>query len=100
MTTTSAPDSGASEIAILARLLGNGPGRMPAAIARYVLSLGFSDEDKARMHELAVRNQADELSPAEKDEMHGYAKAGSLLGILKSKARRSLGVKPAKRAVS
>jgi hypothetical protein len=89
-----------SEVNILARVLGKGEGRLPTQIARYVLNLGFSDRDKARMHDLAVRNQEDALSPAEKAELFAYAKAGSLLGILKSKARRVLGVKPKKRTTS
>jgi hypothetical protein len=45
------------------------------------------------MHDLVVRNQADALTPAEKEEMHAFGKAGDLLAILKSKARRTLGIK-------
>jgi hypothetical protein len=45
------------------------------------------------MHELALRNQAGELSFVEKEEMLAYAKAGTLLSILKSRARRVLRVK-------
>jgi hypothetical protein len=41
------------------------------------------------MHDLAVRNQNDELSAAEKEELFAYGKAGTVLSILKSKARRS-----------
>jgi hypothetical protein len=32
--------------------------------------------------------------------MHDFGKAGDILAILKSKARRTLGVKPRKRTVS
>jgi hypothetical protein len=66
-------------------------------MARYLLNLGFGDEDKARMHDLAVRNQDDALSPAEKEELFAYAKAGTLLSILKSRARRALRLRPGKR---
>ena len=52
------------------------------------------------MHDLAVRNQDDELTPAEKEELLGFAKATSLLSILKSKARRTLGIKPQARTLS
>ena len=62
-------------------------------MARHILELGFSDRDKARMHDLAVRNQGDALSAAEKEELFAFAKAGTLLSILKSKARRTLGIK-------
>jgi hypothetical protein len=89
-----------SEVAILARILGKQNGKLPATMARYVLSLGFNDQDKARMHDLAVRNQQDALAPGEKEEMLAYSKAGSLLGILKSKARRTLNIKPNKPTTS
>ncbi|MCI0458407.1 MAG: hypothetical protein L0Z62_15695 [Gemmataceae bacterium] len=89
-----------TEVAILARVLGNGERRLPAKMAHYLLDLGFSDHDKARMHDLAVRNQEDALTAAEKEELFAYAKAGSLLSILKSKARRALQSKPKKRTTS
>ena len=90
-TTTARP--GESEVAILARVLGDERGRLPRDLARYILDLGFSDRDKARMHDLAVRNQDDALSPAEKEELFAFGKAGDLLAILKSKARRTLGIR-------
>ncbi len=82
--------AGASEVAILARILGNEDGQLPLEMARYLLTLGFNVREKARMHDLTVRNQADALSEAEKEELFAYVKAGSLLSILKSKARRTL----------
>jgi hypothetical protein len=97
---TTTNGAGESEIAILARVLHNDKGQLPPNVARYVLNLGFSDDDKARMHDLAVRNQEDALSAAEKEELLAYAKAGSLLGILKSKARRVLDIKPKKRTTA
>jgi hypothetical protein len=86
-----------SEVAILARVFENDEGRLPPDLARYLLSRGFNERDKARMHDLAVRNQNDALSPAEKEELFAYAKAGTLLSILKSRARRALRIKPRKR---
>ena len=100
MTTTANHHTGISEVSILARVLGNEHGKLPRDLARYLLNLSFNDRDKARMHELAQRNQNDELSAAEKEELTAYAKAGTLLSILKSKARRVLGVKPKKRTLS
>jgi hypothetical protein len=82
-----------NEVTILARILGNENGQLPQDLARYILTLGFSDRDKARMHDLAVRNQEDALTRAEKAEMHAFGKAGDLLSILKAKARRTLGIK-------
>jgi demethoxyubiquinone hydroxylase (CLK1/Coq7/Cat5 family) len=88
------------EVAILARMLGNGDDGLPPEIARYVLTLRPSEQDKARMHELARRNQAGELSAEEQDELFAYTKAGTLMSILQSKARRVLGVKPVARPAS
>ena len=85
---------------ILARFLGNGDGQLPKDVARYILDLHVSERDKARMHDLAVRNQDDALTPAEKEEMHAFGKATTLLSILKSKARRTLGIKLKTRTVS
>ena len=87
-----------SEVTILARVLDNGEGKLPRGLARYILKLTFSDCDKARMHDLAVRNQEDALTPGEKEELFAFAKASTLLSILKSKARRALKVKTTKRA--
>jgi hypothetical protein len=81
------------EITILARFLGNGDGPLPKDIARYILDIHVGERDKARMHDLALRNQDDALTPGEKKAMHAFAKATNLLSILKSKARRTLGIK-------
>ncbi len=90
--------TGEKEWTILARLLSNGNDELPTPIARYILTLGFTDRDKARMHDLAERNQEDTISPAEREELFAYVNAGSLLSILQAKARRALKVKPKKRA--
>jgi hypothetical protein len=82
-----------SEVTILARFLTNGDHPLPKHIARYVLNLTISEHDKVRMHELTARNRDDVLTPAEKKEMHDYGKAATVLSILKSKARLTLGVK-------
>jgi hypothetical protein len=89
-----------NEVTILARILGNENGQLPQDLARYILDLNVSERDKARMHDLVARNQDDALTPAEKEAMFAYGKATTLLSILKSKARRTLGIKPAKRPVS
>jgi hypothetical protein len=98
--TTAAHHASENEVTILARILGNEDGQLPVDFARYILDHEISARDKARMHDLAVRNQDDALTPAEKDELFGFAKATSLLSILKSRARRTLGVKLKTRTVS
>jgi hypothetical protein len=79
-----------SEIAIFARLLEADDGHMRRDLARYLLSLGFDEEDRRRMRDLAERNQAGGLSSDEQEELRSYVKAGHLLALLHSKARRSL----------
>jgi hypothetical protein len=79
-----------TEVALFARLLENGKGKLTPSLARYLLTLGFGAEDQARMNDLAVRNQEGDLSPAEKDELLSYVKAGHLLALLHAKARKAL----------
>ena len=98
--TTATRHASENEVTILARILGNENGQLPQDLARYILDLSVSERDKARMHDLAVRNQDDDLTPAEKEEMFAFGKATTLLSILKSKARRALGVPLKTRTVS
>jgi hypothetical protein len=100
VSTTLPSHIGVSEAGILARVMSDGLEQVPPDIVRYILELGFPDADKSRMHDLAVRNQSDGLSPAEREEMLAYAKAGTVLSILKVKARRVLGIKHKKRTRS
>jgi hypothetical protein len=78
------------ELAIFARLLESARGELTPSLARYLLTLGFADEDQARMTDLASRNQDSALSPTELDELTSYVKAGHLLALLHAKARQAL----------
>ena len=78
------------EIDILTRLLKKGTPTMPSTLARYLLKTGFGQRDQERMQDLTTRNQQGNLSPPEKAELVGYAKAGCLLGVLHSEARQAL----------
>ena len=92
--------TGEKEVSILAGILGNGRRPLSHEIASYILDLGFSDEEKSRMHDLAVRNQKDALSLVEKEELFAFGKVGDILSILKSKARHTLGTKAKQRPIS
>jgi hypothetical protein len=85
-----------SETTILARLFSDRLGQLPPEMARYILDIDFNDRDRARLHELVVRNQDDDLTPAEKEELVAFVNAGSMLSILQARARRMLGVKAEK----
>jgi hypothetical protein len=79
-----------SDIAIFGRLLSEPKGNMSPALARYVLTLGFTDADQSRMRDLAARNQQGGLSGDEHEELMSYVKAGHLLALVHSKARKAL----------
>ena len=63
---------------------------MSRELASYVLTLGFAEEDQARMKDLAERNQDGALSAEEQEELQSFVRAGHLLALLHSKARQSL----------
>lgn len=84
-----------SEIAIFGRLLRTDRGELSRDLARYLLTIGFDKVDQSRMLKLAEKNQRGELSGRELAELNHYVKAGHLLALLHSKARRSLRSEPA-----
>jgi hypothetical protein len=93
-TTRAITEDPTSEIAIFARLIKADKGDLPRPLARYLLTLGFEEEDQDRMSQLAERNQAGGLSSGEQAELQNYVKASHMLALLRSKARRSLRSKP------
>jgi hypothetical protein len=100
MTTATMHSALPSEVVILARVLSKDNSRLPPAMARYLLTLQFSEDDRVRMHDLAVRNQEDKLSAVEKEELLAFSKVGTLLSILKSNARLALRAKSKKRTTA
>jgi hypothetical protein len=90
MSAASTTHARTSEIAIFGRLLSNGTNRMSRELARYILTLGFSAEDQARMSDLAARNQENALSTEEREELMNFVKVGHLLALLHSRARQAL----------
>ncbi len=79
-----------SEADILARVIQPGRGDLPPAAAKALLKLGFTEQDRERMHELAVKNQDDGLTEAERRELDSYRRVGRLLDLLAARARRAL----------
>jgi hypothetical protein len=82
--TTATRHTSESEVTILARILCSEDGQLPLEIARYILDRKISERDQARMHDLIVRNQNDERTPAEKEEMFAFGKATTMFSVLKS----------------
>jgi hypothetical protein len=79
-----------SEIAVFGRLIQSENGDLDERLARYVLTLGFAKSDQDRMNDLAKRNQDGILPAHDREELQSYVRAGHLLALLQSKARKSL----------
>jgi hypothetical protein len=75
---------------IFEAVLDSKQGNFSAELAQHVLSIKFTDEEKARYEALAYKNQNGALTPEELAEFDAYVTAESFLIVLKSKARRSL----------
>jgi hypothetical protein len=88
--TKTAATTARSEATILSRLLLNGEDGPPPELARYLLGLSFDEEAKARMHELALKNQAGRISHEELRELDSYIMAGDFLALLQARARKVL----------
>jgi hypothetical protein len=79
-----------SEVAILSRILEPNNGTLAAAAARAWLKVDFTDQDRARMHELALKAQQGTLSAQDHLDLDSYRRVGCLLDMMHSKARYSL----------
>ena len=82
--------TGGNEAAILSRVIRPEKGDLPDEQAKALLRLKFEQSDLDRLHELVVRNQDDELTPAEKDELESYLRVSAFLDLMHAKARYSL----------
>ena len=76
--------------AILSRLITPDDDRLSRDAAEGLLRIQFRQSDLDRMHELAEKNQEDELHPEERAEMENYRQVGYLLGMIHSRARQAL----------
>lgn len=79
-----------SEGAIWMRLIQPERDDLSPDAARSILKIRFTDQDKARMHELAVKAQDGTLTESEQAEIDNYCRVGRLLDLMHSKARHSL----------
>lgn len=78
------------ESTILARVIDLESPTFPVAVATEVLKWKFSEADQGRMQELAAKARAGSLDNHEAEEADAYGRVSSFLGMMKSKARRSL----------
>jgi hypothetical protein len=79
-----------SDVAIMSRVIQPENGTLSAAAARAWLKLDFIDQDRARMHELALKAQEGTLTSQDQANLETYRRVGRLLDMMHSKARHSL----------
>ncbi len=63
---------------------------MSKATARKIQALDLSEADHAKVQDLAERNRWGKLSEEENDELDHFLRVGTLLSILKLRARKVL----------
>ncbi len=86
--------TGSTEAAIIARMIHADKADLPKGTAQAVLRLFSLDQaDLDRMHILAVKNQDDALTPAEKAELENYLRVSYFVDLMHAKARLSLGTR-------
>jgi len=83
-----------SEASILARVIAPDAPSLPPSVAEELLKWRFPDADVRRMSELAAKAREGVLTREEAVEIEGYERVSSFLGLVKSKARRSLQNRP------
>jgi hypothetical protein len=79
-----------AQAAIWTRIFQSVEPALAAEVARAILALDFPPEDKARLRALAAKARAGELTDLEQAELDTYGQLGSVVSILKSKARVAL----------
>lgn len=79
-----------TETAIWTRLIRPDDTDLSPEAAAFFLKVEFDTSDRQRMHELALKAQEGNLTPAEREQLACYERIGTLLSILKSKARKTL----------
>lgn len=79
-----------SEVAIMSRVLRPEKPSFSTSAAKAILELDFEEADKERMHQLSAKAREGSLSRREQTELDNFERVGHLLGMMRSKARRSL----------
>ena len=78
------------EADIWARLVRAQDAALSADVAKFLLSIDFTEEDEDRMQELADRSSAGMLTSQERAELDSYLHIANFLAVLQSKARVAL----------
>lgn len=79
-----------SDATALERLLRPLPRSMTAELARALVNLRADPETQARYDELAEKRTEGQLNELEEDELEGFVRANTLLGMIKTEAQSVL----------
>jgi hypothetical protein len=79
-----------SEIEILERLFKESNVPMSAEAAQVFLAAKFSKSDRQKMQRLAAKAREGTMTGRERQQAENYERAGHLLAMLKSKARKAV----------
>ena len=82
------------EAAIWARMMQARNEELSPAVAEYLLSIRFGEDDREQLRRLAERSESGTLTRDEEVEFDSYLHVGNLLAVLQSKARAALQRKP------
>jgi hypothetical protein len=82
------------ETAMFNRMVAPENGDLSIEHAKFLLRLGFTEEEKARCEELSYRVQDGTMTPEEQHELDLLLTANAWLTALKAKARRTLETHP------
>jgi hypothetical protein len=75
---------------LLSRVIQPHQSDLPPAAAEAFLKFAFEQQDIARMHELAKKNQAGTLNESDRCELESYLHVGMMIDLLHAKARLRL----------
>jgi hypothetical protein len=84
-----------ADLEMLNRVFVHGYSVTSEANTKAILALNFPPEDRARKRFLAEKARSGTLTAREKKEIDVYVRVGCLLGMMKSRARRTLAGKAA-----
>jgi hypothetical protein len=79
-----------NDLAVLKRFLNLDENGLSPEFAREVLRWQPSEADRARMHDLLVKNQGNDLTTEERGELDSFIRVSRFLDQLRSKARLAL----------
>jgi len=79
-----------SEAVIWERLIQSREEKLPPEVARFFLSLKFSERDLNQIHALATKNQEGPLNDEERAQLLAFRRVGLQLDLLQAKARLTL----------